>query len=138
MNVIIDKIPDPKRMIGVVAAIVLVFCGMAAVLPWEPATDGLPGLEPARVTLADPADERQRTSAKCPECGVVESTRFFHEHSGPGVRADGEVPENPIKISEITIRMNDGVSHQFTDANPAIWKVGERVMFIQGYRSTNQ
>jgi len=96
--------------------------------------------EPAPVvnqlTLLNDAPPMLRT--KCPECGVVESWREIvpdgSDHADTAVVQQGRTsPQNrapQLKSYEITLRMKDGSSHRFVDANPANWRPGQRIILI--------
>ena len=68
--------------------------------------------------LPDPIEPRSRT--KCPECGVVESMR--------SVAQGGNLPA----LHEITVRLRDGSIRVSSQVNPAQWRVGERIILIDG------
>ena len=61
-----------------------------------------------------------RPAAKCAECGVVESTRR--------VAQDGGLPA----LHEITVRLRDGSIRVSSQVNPAQWRIGERIILIDG------
>lgn len=87
-------------------------------------------LTPAAVSPA-PTFEAQWESASaggdvsvrknCQECGVVSATRGMVPSAAgvdPGI--------------EVTVRMKDGSHRQFVDASSANWRVGERMIIING------
>ena len=95
---------------------------------------------------AEPIAIDAQVSARCMECGVVESTRLieqseekFDQSTAGRVSKDGrnELPKKATNQSEVTVRMNDGASHLFEAAIPTNWKPGERVIFIEGNRTPN-
>ena len=45
---------------------------------------------------------------------------------------------NRAKSYEIIVRMADGLSRVFNDANPARWRSGERVIVIDGADPSNR
>jgi hypothetical protein len=65
--------------------------------------------EPAAAVQADEARSR-----KCKYCGTIESIRQV----GP--------------IHEVTVRLGDRSTHVFSEANPAAWRPGERIILIGG------
>lgn len=89
-------------------------------------------------------DRDMRSPAKCAECGVIESIRPMERMNG----LNG-VPENAPGMSEITVRMNDGTSRQFTTAakpgdssitsvaNATHWRAGERMILIDGTNASS-
>lgn len=81
--------------------------------------------EPAEAsgTLAeDPAGAGQARSsgAKCAECGVIESMRRL--------APVGNAPA----VYEIIVRMRDGSARVNSQASPAMWRTGERIMLLGG------
>jgi hypothetical protein len=97
----------PARVL--IAAAVLLLGGLAAGLTWTP--------HAADAAVSAPETMETRVSARCPECGVVMTTRALA--SGAGAR------------HEVTVRMSSGASRVFTDANPANWRPGQRVILIE-------
>jgi len=65
--------------------------------------------EPASV---EPVEEAR--SRKCKHCGIIESIRQV----GP--------------LHEVTVRLSDRSTHVFSDAHPASWRPGERIILIGG------
>lgn len=109
-----------------------------------------------------------RRGEKCYACGVIESVRAI-EPRAPDARGEqeferyaarvarrgdlNEAPEKSVRLSEVTVRMNDGTSRQFvTSASVANakamnvsnvssssnWHPGERMIFIDGTDATNR
>ena len=62
-------------------------------------------------------------AARCPNCGRIESKRAV-----PSSKAD---PHGPRMI-EYTVRMSDGSIRVFQDSRPGSWRLGERLMVIDG------
>lgn len=147
--------------IGGVAVILLGISGTSAVMAWLPTSTDVAGVVFARDTLPTPparpdGPQAQISSARgegdasdrarCPECGVVASTREI-EQLGTGVdlhiaggstRSDrSEMPGKSTMRYEVTIRMKDGTSRVFVDANPSNWRPGERVTLIEGASLSN-
>lgn len=90
----------------------------------------LPGLaacetaidEEAAVLLA-PAEVPVRESRRCAHCGWIESKReILPEVGDPRVS----------RIYEYTMRRANGSSNVFRETLPATWRVGERVVVIDG------
>ena len=98
---------------GLLGAVALV--GMASLVVRPPA----PGVSAAPRPAAPAA---ARAKKKCPECGFVQSVRR--------IKAHGDTPET----YEITVRLRDGSTHVHTDATPANWRRGERIVVIAGER----
>lgn len=143
-------------LIGGVAVILLGTSGIAVVMAWpSTATDVagavfVPDTSPtspassigtqAQIPLAR-AESDARVRVKCAECGVVAFTREIEQLDAEiDPRAAGGVARSsrngisgkPTKSYEVTVRMKDGSSHVFMAANPANWRPGERVIFIEG------
>lgn len=136
-------------LIGGVAVILLGTTGIAAVMAWTPTSTDVAGVvfEQAQISPARAeGDARVRARMKCAECGVVASTREI-EQPGAGIDpgASGGVTRSSrnaihgksTKSYEVTARMKDGSSRVFMDANPANWRPGERVIFIEGVNQSN-
>lgn len=139
--------PHLQLRIGGVTVLLLGTYGIAAVMAWMPAwTDDRFSTLPAgpidaqaRVTPAR-TEGGARVRVKCAECGIVASTREV-EQPGAGIdpgTAGGaarggrnEMPGKSAKSYEVTVRMRDGSSRAFMDANPANWRAGERVILIE-------
>ena len=92
---------------GAVAAVLAMAVAAGLGVVWTSTSIGEALSEPAaRVAPA-------RTGARCPHCGWIESKREVV----PGVY-------------EYTVRMRDGSSSMFTEALPATWREGQRLMVI--------
>ena len=74
----------------------------------------------AALSIVPSGTGKARVKARCEECGVVESMRR--------VAAVGNSPA----IYEITVRMRDGSTRVSSDASPANWHPGERIILIGG------
>lgn len=125
-----------RLLIGGVVAILLGGSGIAAVKAWMPGPNEVAAIDDAPALRAR-GDAHVR--AKCGECGVIESTREIRPlgegvHSAAssrGTKRGRSEPAAPLaRRYEVTVRMKDGASHVFTDANPANWRAGERVTVI--------
>lgn len=94
--------------------------GMALYRAWVSGNDGLPEQMPARTELkAGPA-------ARCPHCGRIESKRKLD--------ADAAAPLAATSY-EYTVRMADGSSRVFREQMPVSWRLGERLIYIDGMQS---
>lgn len=149
----IDKAPSGKLLIAGATVALFLTTGIGAVLAWAPdAADEEEKRAPDQ-TLEVPQAQSEvdmRVRARCAECGVVESTRMVVQrddgmlYGSPGVATRNGRRELPTKateakkakkavtFAEVTLRMNDGESRRFIDANPDNWRPGERVIFIEG------
>ena len=81
----------------------------------------------AQATIT-PAINEVRTVPKCPECGMVVSMREIEAH-GEDAAHDGAAATTPPRY-EIIVRLADGSERVIREANPARWRVGERVVVI--------
>lgn len=94
--------------------------GMALYRAWISGNDGTPEQSRARTELkAGPA-------ARCPHCGRIESKRKLG--------ADAAAPLAAARY-EYTVRMADGSSRVFHERLPVSWRLGERLIYIDGVQS---
>jgi len=110
-------------LLGIVVILPLTVPGIAPAAASGPAA--IPGTAPEPDPL--PSFEAPTTapsSAKCMECGVIESTREISGHAGPNAR--------DTKHYETMVRFPDGSRRAIHDVNPAAWRTGERVILIAG------
>jgi hypothetical protein len=64
-------------------------------------------------------------SRRCPQCGWIESKReILASVADPAALA----------IYEYTVRMGDGTSSVFREELPVSWRLGERLLVIEGMR----
>jgi hypothetical protein len=104
--------------------------------------NGMPARAEAPEAAAAPAIAEVGARAySCRECGVIVSTRALEASvEKPGVNASGriaagnrdETKGKPVRNFEITVRLRDGSMRVVTDANPATWRHGEKVIVIAG------
>ena len=121
------------RVLGAVAAIMLLTFGIAAVWAWSPNSADATEVALASKNFPAQSEVNELVRTRCEECGVVESTRMVDQNDEePGEKAGRYEMTRKAKISEITIRMSDGASHLFRDASLANWRPGERVIIIEG------
>ena len=122
-----------KAPITKYARLPLLIAGIAAILLSTAAATSTPLLEwlhnhpPAGAGTAAQEFDSQfpntiepRAATRCTECGVVESTR--------SVAQGGNLPA----LHEITVRLRDGSIRVSSQLNPAQWRVGERIILIDG------
>ena len=100
--------------------LVLLFAAAAALFsPPPPRADANPGA--ARLPAAVP----EIVSRRCPHCGWIESKReILAAVANPAALA----------IYEYTVRMGDGTSSVFREQLPVSWRLGERLIVIEGVR----
>ena len=109
-----------------VAGIAAILFGTAAatsapLLDWLHKSSAVaPGNDAQAAVSGLPDAGELRPAAKCAECGVVESTRR--------VAQGGNLPA----LHEITVRLRDGSIRVSSQVNPAQWRVGERIILIDG------
>jgi hypothetical protein len=147
-----------QLLVGGVATILLAGSGVAAVMTRLPgstdtteaalAFDKLPvrPLEgigaPAQISpgRAGSGPRAKGARVKCGECGVVASTREIEQVGtaidvgSAGVMTNGErhkILSASAKRYEVVVRMMDGSSRVFKDANLAHWRAGERLILIE-------
>jgi hypothetical protein len=148
----------PQLVVGI-AVILFSTAGIAAIMGWRSSTDSpdrriAPPVSAANaanaVALAAPAVQKRasarakakaRALGKCAECGLIESIGDINTHpddSGAGttdVSSAGDRNEQPLHTiapSEMIVRMADGSRRVISNANPALWRLGERVVIIAG------
>ena len=145
MNALFSKMPSLRLTIGVVAFFVLVLSGIGAVMAWVPNSTEVTGDSVVVNNLPALPEVDPPASQKCMECGVVESSRTIvrdeediDRNAASRVKLGGlnEMPGKAVKMSEVTVRLNDGTTHQFADANLTNWRPGERLIFIEGVSSS--
>ncbi len=94
--------------------------GMALYRAWVSGNDVIPEQLPARTELkAGPA-------TRCPHCGRIESRRKLGADAGAPLAAASY---------EYTVRMADGSSRVFREQMPVSWRLGERLIYIDGMQS---
>lgn len=142
--------PHRWLLLGAVVVILLATFTMAGVVAWLAS----PGKEAASVTASnipvtangetmDSAREHNTESVrvKCVECTLVVSTReILQIMESMDSDAASEVKRTRLKVTalnlvnnyEVSVRMNDGASHQSMVANPANGRPGEQVILIEG------
>lgn len=121
------RVPKPALFLPILGAgfAVLVFAAVAVsavpVAEWfETAYRDAPGAaaeQPAEEPTAANSANEPRSKARCKYCGIIESTR----------QVGG--------IHEVTVRLSDRTTQVFSEANPASWRPGERVILIGGRNS---
>ena len=94
--------------------------GMAFYRAWISGNDGTPEQSPARTEL------KAGPGARCPHCGRIESKRKL--------AADAAAPLAAARY-EYTVRMADGSSRVFHERLPVSWRLGERLIYIDGMQS---
>jgi len=144
----------PQVLVGI-AVILFSTAGIAAIMGWRSSADAPDGgnVPPVSATnaakavaLAAPAVQkrvraRARALGRCAECGLIESISDINERpddTGAGstdVLSAGDRNEQPLHStaqSAMVVRMADGSRRVISTANPALWRLGERVVIIAG------
>jgi len=110
-----------RTLVIVGAAVILLgTSGIAAMTAWMPSSASLARVGTEAEAAPAPAEGEPRVRVKCAECGIVASKRQIEQAGAASKRF------------EITVRMMDGSSRAFMDANPANWRPGQRVILIDG------
>jgi hypothetical protein len=144
----------PQLVVGI-AVILFSTAGIAAIMGWRSSTDSpdrgiAPPVSAANaakaVVLAAPTVQKRarakaRALGKCAECGLIESISDINERpddTGTG-STDAlsatdriEQPLHSTAQSAMVVRMADGSRRVINNANPALWRLGERVVIIAG------
>lgn len=106
-----------RTALSIPILLVLLFCAAAALFSASPLPSGV---DPKAVVLPMAAEI---VSRRCPQCGWIESKReILAIVEDPAARA----------IYEYTVRMGDGTSSVFREALPVSWRLGERLIVIEG------
>ena len=114
--------PLPLLVAGVAAIMFSTAAATSApLLDWlHKSSAAAPDNDPQAAVSGLPDAGELRPAAKCTECGVVESTRR--------VAQDGDLPT----LHEITVRLRDGSIRVSRQVSPAQWRIGERIILIDG------
>jgi hypothetical protein len=114
-------------LLGFAASVPLTVPGVAPVE--APPSAAMPGSVPAPdLPPAFDAPTAPPSSAKCAECGVIESTQEIDAVASNAL-ADQTIP---AKRYETVVRFQDGSTRIIRDVNPAQWRPGERIVLIAG------
>lgn len=107
-------------LIAGAAVILLGTSGIAAVTGWVPSSTKNAAVGADAQRDPAPVEGGPRIRVSCAECAVVLSKRKI-EQAGAGAKG-----------YEITVRMKDGSSRAFIEANSANWRPGQRLILIDG------
>jgi len=99
-----------------IAVIVFSSAGFARMMGWDPGA----GYSGASLALDVPAGEA-RPGPRCAECGTVVSVREIVRHD-----------EASSGNYEFMVRMADGSSRAIDSSGPVRWRMGERLLIIDG------
>jgi hypothetical protein len=133
-----------SRLLLLVAGVGIILSSTAAIahiMEWFPApavgSDEIRALDESSPAIAPGpsarAAGRSRSKSNCSGCGVIVSIREVGNNDTAASKPAGlfaNIQARPGKSYEFSIRLRDGSSRVITDANPAAWRVGERVHVI--------
>ena len=142
MNSQTNKSLHLPLLVGGIAAILVSGIAIGSLAISAQGFNGIPApAEPPEAATAPAIAAVGARAYRCRECGVIVSTRALEApHETTGVNASGriaganrgEIKEKPVRNFEITVRLRDGSTRVVTDANPARWRHGEKVIIIAG------
>ena len=94
--------------------------GISLGVTWIP---GWAGIDAEAVALPAQVATPVRAARRCPHCGWIESKREI---------LPGAADSQAFPVYEYTLRKSDGSSGVFQEALPVRWRLGERLIFIDG------
>ena len=127
-------------LIAAIAVILFSSAGILRIAGWNPISSAGAGSVPV-------IDALPAVKGRCAECGVIVSVRDIElRNESAGSAATGETVagnQNETQVQstkshELTIRLADGSSRVITEASPAHWRLGERVIVIDGAHPSDQ
>jgi len=142
MKLPIEKLRHFLPLIAGIAVLLFSSVAVARIMGWLPnttdASGGMAAIDPLTTAFpfSDPASESVRsrpnasTKRRCPQCGVIASKREIGASANG--QGDDELLAKAAKRYEFSVRLDDGTYRAITDANPAAWRLGERVSIIDG------
>jgi hypothetical protein len=104
-------------LIAGLAVILFSSAGVARMMGWGPGAAG----HSSDILALDVAAGEARAGPRCPECGMIVSTREIERHG-----------EDFPRSYEFVVRMADGSSRVIEDADPGRWRESERLIVIGG------
>jgi hypothetical protein len=105
-----------------VAAILLAVVCSAVALARVPGSHALRSAPDVAADAAGANEGDAPIRARCPECGVVETTRVIEQ---PGNR-------------EVVVHMRDGSNRVFQPETTSRWRARERLILIEGTKQASQ
>jgi outer membrane lipoprotein SlyB len=123
-----------------IAVILFSSAGIARIAGWSPVSSGGAGSVPV-------IDALPAVKGRCAECGVIVSVRDIELRNENGMSGatgetvagnQNETQVQSTKSHELTIRLADGSSRVINEASPAHWRLGERVIVIDGAHPSDQ
>jgi len=142
----VRKVPFVRAFVGGSIVALFVLSGLGVAVSRSSATAAVPRVDDVVGQMTVPPDSSAPAEITCAECGMIESVRLMprEQETDPHARNllnwDGLTGPTvaAVRMSEITVRMNDGTSHQFVDANRSKWHPGERMIFIEGIKTSRR
>jgi outer membrane lipoprotein SlyB len=135
-------------LITVIVVVLLSSAALVRMMGWGPnSAEDSGGILALDQSAPVPAANEARVEARCPECGVIVSMREIEVRSddaSPGATgeavAGGQSGTRVIspRTYEVAVRMADGSSRVFNDTSPARWRLGERMILIEGASRPNR
>jgi len=142
MNTQANKSLHLPLLVGGIAAILVSGIAIGSLAISAQGFNGIPApADPPEAAAAPAIATLGARADRCGECGVIVSTRAIEApDENTGVNASGriaagnrgEIKAKPVRNYEITVRLRDGSMRVVTDANPARWRHGEKVIIIAG------
>jgi hypothetical protein len=139
-----------RLVIGGITLILLATLGIGAITAWGRTSGDIAGTAAVFDKIPVAAENEMHTLSRCAECGIVEAIREIPQAGGEkkvrsistvkrsGRDESSSKPIMPAARYEMTVRMRNGESRVFVDANPANWRPGERVTVIEGISRSNK
>jgi hypothetical protein len=135
------RVPHLMLMIAGVVIVLSSTAALARMMEWFPApaagSDEIRALDESSLAITPGSLPRvaghRRGKSSCIGCGAIVSIREARSNGAAGSKPAGpfaEIAAQPAKSYEFTIRLRDGSMRVISDANPAAWRVGERVNVI--------
>jgi hypothetical protein len=157
MNTQTDKSDSLVPTIAVIAVMLFGIVGIARIAGWLPNSmfdfSNVPSIEVLSKAAVDSmaSDDRPYapsdapSKARCPECGVIVSMREIgvnvpsvgHDAVSQTLANAGAEPgESGARGYEFSVRLSGGARRVIIAPNRARWRVGERVIIIDGINAS--
>ena len=112
--------PSLPVLIALSLVVLPAAAGMALYRAWTSGNNGIGEQLPARIEF------KAGAAGRCPHCGRIESRRKLGADAAKSLAAPSY---------EYTVRMADGSSRMFREQMPVNWRLGERLIYIDGMQS---
>ena len=114
----------PRLFVPVLSSLYIVLLFVVAGIAFDVAwLSDWTSIDAEAVALPAQVETPVQAARRCPHCGWIESKREIL----PGVAVPGA-----LQIYEYTLRRTDGSSSVFQETLPVRWRLGERLVFIDG------